>query len=156
MFADGVDIDWKKLSEVINSAVRFLDNVIDAATYWPVDQIKKMTLDNRKIGLGIMGFADALILLGIRYNSDKAIEFARKLSKFINEHAHNASQQLAQERGSFPNWKASIWDIRYKHPMRNSTVSTIAPTGSISIIAKCSSGIEPVFNLIYTRRALDG
>lgn len=156
VLANGSDIDWRKLSGVINSAIRFLDNVIDAANYWPVEKIKEMTLGNRKIGLGIMGFADALILLGIRYDSDKAIEFARKLSKFINEYAHNASQQLAQERGSFPNWKTSIWDTRYNRPMRNATCTTIAPTGSISIIAKCSSGIEPVFNLVYRRRALDG
>ncbi|MDD5133978.1 MAG: adenosylcobalamin-dependent ribonucleoside-diphosphate reductase [Phycisphaerae bacterium] len=156
VLADGSGIDWRKLSGVINSAVRFLDNVIDAANYWPVEKIREMTLGNRKIGLGIMGFADTLILLGIKYDSDKAIEFARKLSKFINEHAHDASQKLAEGKGCFPNWEKSIWDTRYNRPMRNATVSTIAPTGSISIIAKCSSGIEPVYNLVYRRRALDG
>jgi len=156
VLTDGRDIDWEKLSEIIDLAVKFLDNVIDAANYWPVEKIKQITLGNRKIGLGIMGFADTLILLGIRYDSDKAVEFARKLSKFINEHAHNTSQQLAQERGSFPNWKESVWDIKYKRPMRNATCTTIAPTGSISIIAKCSSGIEPVYSFAYRRRALDG
>ena len=103
-----------------------------------------------------MGLNDAFILLGIRYNSNEAVEFARKLGKFINEHAHNASQKLAEEKGSFPNWKESTWDTKYNRPMRNATCTTIAPTGSISIIAKCSSGIEPVFSFAYKRRALDG
>ncbi|MFH1614970.1 MAG: adenosylcobalamin-dependent ribonucleoside-diphosphate reductase [Planctomycetota bacterium] len=153
---DGSGMDWDKLAQVTGLAVRFLDNVIDAATYWPVDQIRKMTLGNRKIGLGIMGFADALILLGIRYDSDEAVEFARKLGKFINEHAHNASHKLAEEKGTFANWKSSVWDVRYNRPMRNATCTTIAPTGSISIIAKCSSGIEPVFSFAYKRKALEG
>ena len=153
---DGSDLNWTKLAGATELAVRFLDNVIDAANYWPVEKIKQMTLGNRKIGLGIMGLNDAFILLGIRYNSNEAVEFARKLGKFINEHAHNASQKLAEEKGSFPNWKESTWDTKYNRPMRNATCTTIAPTGSISIIAKCSSGIEPVFSFAYKRRALDG
>ena len=148
---DGSYVDWDRLAQVTNLAVRFLDNVIDAATYWPVEKIKEMTQDNRKIGLGVMGFADALFLLGIRYDSAEAVEFARKLGKFINEHAHNASQKLAEEKGTFPNWQSSILVIKY----RNATRTTIAPTGTISIIAKCSSGIEPVFSYAYKRRALD-
>ncbi|HBG25737.1 MAG: ribonucleoside-diphosphate reductase, adenosylcobalamin-dependent [Planctomycetes bacterium GWF2_41_51] len=156
VLSDGSDLDWKKLAEVINLAVRFLDNVIDASSYWPVEKIKEMTLGNRKIGLGVMGFADALILLGIIYGNIESIEFARKLSAFLKEHAHNTSQQLAEERGVFPNWKSSIWDSKYNRPMRNASCTTIAPTGSISIIAKCSSGIEPVFSFAYTRRVLDG
>ncbi|MBC8469719.1 MAG: adenosylcobalamin-dependent ribonucleoside-diphosphate reductase [Planctomycetes bacterium] len=153
---DSSDLNWTKLAGATELAVRFLDNVIDAANYWPVEKIKQMTLGNRKIGLGIMGLNDAFILLGIRYNSNEAVEFARKLGKFINEHAHNASQKLAEEKGSFPNWKESTWDTKYNRPMRNATCTTIAPTGSISIIAKCSSGIEPVFSFAYKRRALDG
>lgn len=156
ILSDGSGLDHDKLAVVTDLAVRFLDNVIDAATYWPVDQIKKMTLDNRKIGLGIMGFADALILLGKRYDSDEAVEFARQTGAFIKEHAHNASQKLAEEKGSFPNWKGSTWNTIYNRPMRNATVTTIAPTGSISIISRCSSGIEPVFSFAYKRRVLDG
>ena len=153
---DSSDLNWTKLAGATELAVRFLDNVIDAANYWPVEKIKQMTLGNRKIGLGIMGLNDAFILLGIRYDSNEAVVFARKLGKFINEHAHNASQKLAEEKGSFPNWKESTWDTKYNRPMRNATCTTIAPTGSISIIAKCSSGIEPVFSFAYKRRALDG
>jgi len=153
---DGSDLNWEKLAYVINLGVRFLDNVIDATIYWPIEKIKEMTLDNRKIGLGVMGFADTLILLGITYGNVDSFEFAHKLGAFLKEHAHNTSQQLAEERGVFPNWKSSIWDTKYKRPMRNATCTTIAPTGSISIIAKCSSGIEPVFSFAYKRRALNG
>ena len=153
---DGSGMNWNKLAEVTDTAVRFLDDVIDATTYWPIDQIRKMTLGNRKIGLGIMGFADALILRGIRYNSDEAVEFARELGAFTREHAHNASQRLAEQKGSFPNHTSSVWNTEYNRPMRNAAVTTIAPTGSISIISRCSSGIEPVFSFAYKRRALDG
>jgi len=152
----GSGMDWDSLAKTTNLAVRFLDNTIDAATYWPVEQIKNKTLANRKIGLGIMGFADTLILLGIRYDSAEAVEFARQLGAFIKEYAHNASQQLAEEKGSFANWQGSLWDTKYNRPMRNAAVTTIAPTGTISIISRCSSGIEPVFNFAYKRRALDG
>jgi len=152
---DGSDVDWKALGEAIESAVRFLDNVIDA-NHWPIPEIRDISLGNRKIGLGIMGFADTLVLLGIRYDSDEAVVVAKRLSGFIQDKAHQASQKLAQKRGCFPNWQGSIWDSQHHVPMRNAACTTIAPTGSISIVAGCSSGIEPIFRLAYQRRALDG
>jgi ribonucleoside-diphosphate reductase alpha chain len=129
--------------------------VIDANKY-PIPEIKTKTVGNRKIGLGLMGFADALILMGIRYDSKEAAEFAVKLTSFIQEHAHRSSEELAKERGCFPNWKGSLWDTIHHRPMRNAACTTIAPTGSISIIAECSSGIEPVFAFATMRRILDG
>ena len=151
---DDREFDWKALKKTVKSAVRFLDNVIDANTY-PIPEIKQVTLANRKIGLGVMGFADALILLGISYNSDKAVQFANRLMSFIQEQSHLASSTLAKERGCFINYKGSTWDTEYLTPMRNAAVTTIAPTGSISIIAGCSSGIEPVYSFAYKRKALD-
>lgn len=148
-------IDWKSLAETVKLAVRFLDNTIDV-NHYPVPEVKKITLANRKIGLGIMGFADLLILLGIRYDSEDAVNIASKLSSFIQEQAHKASEELAKERGSFPNWKGSTWNTKHSREMRNAAVTTIAPTGSIAIIAECSSGIEPVFSFAYKRKALDG
>jgi ribonucleoside-diphosphate reductase alpha chain len=103
-----------------------------------------------------MGFGDALVLLGIRYDSDEAVDFAKRLSRFIQDKAHQASRELAQQRGSFPNWPASVWDTEHHIPMRNATCTTVAPTGSISLIAECSSGIEPIFKPACKRRALDG
>jgi len=148
-------IDWPQLQQAIGHTVRFLDNVIDANS-WPLPQVKRVSCGNRKIGLGIMGFADTLILLGMRYDSDEAIGFGRRLGEFLEEHAHRASQELAEEKGGFPNWEGSVWQTEHNRPMRNATCTTIAPTGSISIIAKCSSGIEPIFKYAYKRRALDG
>ena len=155
LLSDGSDLDWQALGEATEYAVRFMDNVIDA-NYWPIPEIRDISLGNRKIGLGVMGFADALVLLGIRYGSDEAVGFAKRLSQFIQERAHHTSQKLAQQRGCFPNWKGSIWDTEHHIPMRNAACTTIAPTGSISIVAECSSGIEPIFSLAYKRRALDG
>ena len=152
---DGSDLDWKALGEASEYAVRFLDDVIDA-NFWPIPEIRNVSLGNRKIGLGIMGFADTLVLLGIRYDSDEAVNFGKRLGQFIQDKTHHASQKLAQQRGCFPNWHSSIWDNDHHVPMRNAACTTIAPTGSISIIAKCSSGIEPIFSLAYRRRALDG
>ena len=149
------DIDWKFLAKTIKLAVRFLDDTIDV-NHYPIPEVKDITLANRKIGLGVMGFADALILMEISYGQNDAIDAAAKISSFINEHAHNASEELARERGCFPNWKGSTWDTEHKRQMRNAAVTTIAPTGSISIIAGCSSGIEPVFSFAYKRKALDG
>jgi len=143
---DGTDMDWDLLAETIRLCVRFLDNVVDV-NYWPVPEIEKVSTGNRKIGLGIMGFADALILSGIRYDSQKAVEFAKKLAAFLQKHAHQTSEELAKKRGCFPNFKSSVWDTKYNRPMRNAAVTTIAPTGSISRIAGCSSGIEPLFEL---------
>jgi len=152
---DGSDIDWPELHDVVEDTVYFLDNVIDA-NYYPIPEIKEMTLGNRKIGLGIMGFADTLVLLGIRYDSEETVDFAEQLSHFIQKYAHGASQQLAEIRSTFPNWKGSIWDTKHHQPMRNAAVTTIAPTGSISIIADCNGGIEPIYSLVSKRRALDG
>jgi len=147
---DGNRVSWVKLEDTICLAVRFLDNVIDANSY-PLTQIAKMTRGNRKIGLGVMGFADMLIKLGIPYNSEKAILLAKKLMKFITDKAKSASEELGKEKGSFPNFDNSTFNGKHKN-MRNATVTTIAPTGSISIIANCSSGIEPLFALVYVRK----
>ncbi|MFC1635717.1 adenosylcobalamin-dependent ribonucleoside-diphosphate reductase [Planctomycetota bacterium] len=152
---DRCDLDWGSLAKTIQLAVRFLDDVIDT-NHYPIPQIQKITLGNRKVGLGIMGFADIVALLGIRYGSEEAAEFAEKLASFIQEHAHKASEELAKERGCFPNRKGSTWDTKHHRPMRNAACTTIAPTGSISIIAECSSGIEPVFAFATKRRILDG
>ena len=146
-------LDYVKLGYIVKTAVRFLDNVIDKNKY-PLPQIDKMTKGNRKIGLGVMGFADALIKMDIPYNSKEAIKIADELMSFISQTGIEASQILATERGPFPNFKGSIYD---KGPdLRNATITTIAPTGSLSMIASCSSGIEPVFSLVYEKNVLDG
>ena len=150
MLIDG-SIDWEKLEKTVNIAVKFLDNVIDINKY-PLWQIEKITKANRKIGLGVMGFADMLVQLGISYDSDEALKTAEEVMSFIQEKSHAASEKMAKDQGAFPNFPESI----YEKPIRNSTVTSIAPTGSISIIGGCSSGIEPLFAVSFVRNVLEG
>jgi ribonucleoside-diphosphate reductase alpha chain len=156
-FVLGGELDWARLRGTIHDAVRFLDDVIEANRY-PLPEIERATKATRKIGLGIMGWADALAALGIAYDSDDAIALADKLAAFLEDESLEASSQLAQRRGAFPTWKGSRWEEGQAHarPLRNATTTTIAPTGTISIIAGCASGIEPLYALVYRRNVLDG
>ena len=142
-------IDWDEMERVIRLAVRFLDDVIEMNPY-PLPEIDRTVKSNRRIGLGIMGWADLLFLIGVPYDSQEAIDLGDRLMSFVKEKSHDQCAKLAEERGPFPNWNHSIYrDVR---PMRNSTVTTIAPTGTISMIAGCSSGIEPIFALAFQHR----
>lgn len=160
-------IDWEHLREVVHESTRFLDNVIDA-NHYPLEQIAQLSQRIRRIGLGVMGWADMLVKLGVPYNSHEAIELARKVMHFLDEESKVASEQLARERGPFPEWEYSIWGpdatcarrpdgsrVRPQRLLRNCNVTTVAPTGTISIIAGCSSGIEPLFAIAFWRYQAD-
>ncbi len=152
---DKSEIDWPGLGETVKLSVRFLDNIIDACHY-PVTQTAEIARANRKIGLGVMGFADCLFMLGIPYDSKQGVAIAESIMKFINEKARQASGELAEKRGCFPNWAGSIWENERKLKVRNAAITCAAPTGTISIIADCSSGIEPLYSIVFLRQVLEG
>jgi ribonucleoside-diphosphate reductase alpha chain len=149
-----VRIHYEKMRETIQDAIRFLDDVIDMNNY-PLPEIRQMTMGNRKVGLGVMGFADMLIKLGVPYDSDEALAVGQEVMSFLQEEAAAASSHLARERGPFPNYEVSVFPNNGKIARRNATTTTIAPTGTISIIAGCSSGIEPLFALSFIRNVMD-
>jgi ribonucleoside-diphosphate reductase alpha chain len=152
--ASGPAIDWQKLAQMAQLGVRFLDDVVEV-NQWPSPQIAQASRGNRKIGLGVMGFADLLIQLGVPYASEQAVTLAHELMQSISEHAWAASERLAHERGPFPNWKLSI-HATHNRRVRNATCTSIAPTGTISILADTSASIEPLFAVAYRRHVLDG
>lgn len=147
-------VDWNRLEAIVKASVRFLDNVIEVNRY-PLPQIDDVTRSNRKIGLGVMGWADMLIKMDLSYNSEQAIQLAEEVMQFIRAKGFKTSQDLAKTRGSFPNFEGSVWDDLDLGPLRNATITTIAPTGTISIICNASSGVEPLFAVVYKRTVLD-
>lgn len=152
---DGDSINFDKLRKAVRSAVHFLDNVIDVSRY-PLREITRITRANRKIGLGVMGFADALVRLRIPYDSDEALALGERIMKFINDEAVKMSEELAVSRGAFANFVGSLWDRNGAKPRRNAAVTSVAPTGTISIIAGTSSGIEPLFAVAFVREVMEG
>ncbi|MFW6125742.1 MAG: adenosylcobalamin-dependent ribonucleoside-diphosphate reductase [Chloroflexota bacterium] len=153
MVADG-EVKWDRLRQVVHTAVRFLDDAIQVNAF-PLEATKRVTLGNRKIGLGVMGFADALVELNLPYDSEEALDTAERIMQLLSEQAQRASSDLARERGAFPNFEGSLHDGHGAVELRNASLISIAPTGSISIIAGCSSGIEPLFALAYVRNVME-
>ncbi|MDO8673698.1 MAG: vitamin B12-dependent ribonucleotide reductase [Dehalococcoidia bacterium] len=147
-------VDFERLKYVVWVAIRFLDDVIDASSY-PLPRINDMVKANRKIGLGVMGFADMLIRLGVPFNTERAVELADEVMGTIQTTAHTTSEELAAERGAFPNFEHSVFHTLGMRPRRNATTTTIAPTGTVSLIAGCSSGVEPLFAVCFERNVLD-
>jgi len=154
-FVDGGKINWRQLKDLVHLAVHFLDNIIDVNNF-PLPKIKAMTKGNRKIGLGIMGWAEALIKMEVPYNSERALKIGEKVMKFITDEGRRKSVEFAEERVSFPNFKGSLWEKKGYKKLRNATITTIAPTGTISITAGATSGIEPLFAVSYVRNVMEG
>jgi ribonucleoside-diphosphate reductase alpha chain len=148
-------VDWDALGACVRDGVRFLDDVLDV-NVWPLPQIAAISARNRKIGLGVMGWADLLVRLGVPYDAPDALALADELMGFVAREAHGESEALARDRGPFPGWETSAPARQGRRPRRNATVTTIAPTGTLAVIAGCSSGVEPLFALTYVRRALGG
>ncbi|MBI5198230.1 MAG: adenosylcobalamin-dependent ribonucleoside-diphosphate reductase, partial [Nitrospirae bacterium] len=148
-------LDLRRLKETVQHGIHFLDNVVDVNAY-PLSQIEEMTRGNRRVGLGVMGFADLLIRLNIPYDSDEALQLAESVMSLIQETAWQASERLARERGPFPHFKGSRLEADHRSPVRNATRTTIAPTGSLSIIAGCSGGIEPLYGVSFSRNLMEG
>jgi len=148
---DGDEVDWDALRETVHTGVRLLDDAVEMSSF-PLPEIEEAVHRTRKIGLGVMGFQDALVDLRIPYDSEEAVEFADELMAFVHEEAWAASRALAEERGPFPAWEDSV----HETPVRNATTTTVAPTGTISLIAGCSASIEPVYNVAYTKRVMGG
>lgn len=153
-YVQGKKIDYRRLRKTVRTVVHFLDNVIDANDY-PMKEIREMTTANRKIGLGVMGFAEMLLMLEIPYDSERALKTAERVMRTISGEARKKSAELGRKKGNFPNFRKSEWAKKYRN-MRNGTVTTIAPTGTISIIANCSSGIEPLFAISFIRNVMGG
>jgi ribonucleoside-diphosphate reductase alpha chain len=146
-------VDWDGLRKAVRLSTRFLENVVEVNNY-VIPQIHKVCTENRKIGLGIMGFADALYKLGVGYNTTEGVAWGERFMKFVNDEAHNESENLANERGVFKNWKGSRWELEWKRKQRNACSTTVAPTGTISIISNCSGGVEPLFSLAFFRHVM--